>query len=167
MSVIDSTFPNGKPNTLPKKQFTGFFSLNEILKVSLKKVQTQIDNVQLIMRCENLPQIKTDYDEMVQLIDDLLKIILDYSPNASQLFLYIDCEEDNSDVIDMTLAEGYKRYIIKFHTNISTHENWKSFNSKALVNCRQILSRHNGNFAVNDLGSTGCLFSISLPGKME
>lgn len=167
MPVIDSTFPERNPNTLEKKHFTGLVSLNEVLKESLKKAQAQIDNVQLIVRCETLPQIKTDVAEMVKLFDDLLGMILNYPPKATRLFLYIDCEEDNSDIIDMTLEEGHKRYLIKFHTNITTHESWKLVNSQALINCRQILSRLNGNLAVNNISNTGCLFSVSLPGKFE
>jgi hypothetical protein len=167
MSILDSTFLNRNYDTLEKKYLPGLLSLNGVLQESLKKAQIQVDKAQLIVRCETLPQVKADYDEMVKLFDELLGMILNYPPNTSRLFLYVDCEEDSSDVIDMKLEEGLKRYIIKFHTNITTHNNWKLVNSQALINCRQILSKHNGNLAVNDISSAGCLFSVSLPGKIE
>ena len=167
MSVLDSTFPNREYNALSKKNGAGLLALNDILKQSLKKAQAQVDRVQLIVRCEILPLVKAGHEELSKLFDDLLGTILNHPPNGSRLFLYIDCEEDNTDTIDMTLKEEFKRYSIKFHTNITTHDNWKLINSQALINCRHTLSRHNGSLLVNDSSSTGCLFSVSLPGKLN
>jgi len=167
MSIPDSESPDGNYNTLKRKQLPGLLALNEVLQESLKKAQVQVDKVKLIVRCESLPLIVADHDEMVNLFDELLGMILNHPPAASQLFLYINCEEDTTDIIDMTLEEGLRRYCIKFHTNITTHDNWKLVNSQGLINCKQILSRHNGNLAVNDISSTGCLFSVLLPGKIE
>jgi hypothetical protein len=167
MSVVDSTFPNRNHNTLSIQQAPGWLSLHNVLKESLKKAQKQVDNLQLIIRCEELPHIKAAHDEMLKLFDDLLGMILNHAPKSSRLFLYVDCDEERTDVIDMSASPESKRYLIKFNTNIITHENWKLVNSQALVSCRQILSRHNGNLVVNDISSTGCLFLLSLPGKFE
>lgn len=167
MTILDSTFSGRNYKTLEKKFLPGLLSLNEILQESLKKAQAQVDKSQLIVRCESLPMVKADHDEMVKLFDDLIGMILNQPPNTTRLFLYVDCEENRSDIIDMTLSKEYRRYLIKFHTNITTHEHWKLVNSQTLVNCKQILSRHNGNLVVNDVSSTGCLFSVSLPGKFE
>ncbi|MBO9573018.1 MAG: hypothetical protein J7497_12570, partial [Chitinophagaceae bacterium] len=134
---------------------------------SLKKVQSEVHHLQLIVRCESLPKIKADGEETMKLFDDLLRMILNHPPQTSRLFLYVDCEEDSGDVMDMTLEEGFKQYIIKFHTNVTSHGNWKLINSQSLMNCRQILSRYNGNLAVNEISKTGCLFSLSLQGKIE
>jgi hypothetical protein len=167
MTILDSTFSDRNYKTLEKNFLPGLLSLNEILQESLKKAQAQVDKAQLIVRCESLPMIKADHADIVKLFDDLISMILNQPPNTTRLFLYVDCEEDRSDIIDMTLGESTKRYVIKFHTNITTHEHWKLVNRQALVNCRQTLSRHNGNLVVNDVSSTGCLFSVSLPGKFE
>lgn len=166
MSIPDSTFPNRNYNTLQKKYTDDFILLNSVLKESLKKLQAGTDHLQLIVRCETLPQIRGDYNEMVKFFDGILNMILNSAPQTFRLFLYVDCEETADDVIDMNIGEGLKRYIIKFHTNASIHDNWKLSNSQALINCRQILSNHNGTLAVNEIGSTGCLFSFSLPGKI-
>lgn len=167
MSIPDSTFPEGDHKILQRKHIAGPLALNEVLHESLRKAQMQIDKVKLIVRCEALPLVTAEHDEMVTLFDELLEMILNHPPDATRLFLYINCEEDNSDIIDMTLEDGVKRYCIKFHTNITAHDNWRLVNSKGLIHCRQILSRHNGNLAVNDIGNTGCLFSVLLPGKIE
>jgi hypothetical protein len=167
MPILDSMLPNGGYSTLEKNYLSGLLALNDVLQESLKKAQNQVDKAQLIVRCENLPRIKADRDEMVKLFDGLLGTILNDPSNTSRLFLYVDCEEDSSDIIDMTIQEGFKRYAVKFHTNITTHDNWKLVNNQVLIHCRQILLRHNGNLVVNDISSTGCLFSVLLPGKFE
>jgi len=167
MPILDSTFPDGNYNTLQKKYSGGLLDLNSVLNESLKKAQSQVDHLQLIVRCETLPQIKADHDEMVKLFDGLLGMILNHPPQTSRLFLYVDCEENVTDVIDMTLEKGFRQYIIKFHTNVTTHDNWKLVNSQALINCRQILSKHNATLAVNEISKTGCLFSVLLQGKIE
>jgi hypothetical protein len=167
MSILDSTFPNGNYHTLPKKYPDSLLDLNTVLQESLKKAQTRVDHLQLIVRCESLPQIKADHNEMVKLFDDLLGMILNHPQQASRLFLYVDCEKGSNDVIHMNVEKGFERYIIKFHTNVTTHDNWKLLNSQTLVNCRQILSKYNANLAVNEISKTGCLFSLSLQGKIE
>ncbi|HEY6955454.1 MAG TPA: hypothetical protein VI385_09425 [Flavisolibacter sp.] len=167
MSTLDSKFLDGNFNTLEKKYPPSFLSLNEVLQLSLKKAQAQVDKVKLIVRCETLPRVKAEQEEMVKLFDGLLGMILNSGQGNARLFLYIDCEEDTTDVIDMNLEAGLKRYFIKFHTNIVAHDNWKLVNSQSIIGCRQILSRHNGNLAVNDISSSGCLFSVWLPGKIE
>jgi hypothetical protein len=45
----------------------------------------------------------------MELFDVLLRMILNHPPQTSRLFLYVDCEEDFRDVIDMTLEEDFKR----------------------------------------------------------
>jgi hypothetical protein len=167
MSILDSTFPNRNYNTLQKKYSDGLLDLNTVLKECLKKAQAEVDDFQLVVRCESLPQIRAVYDGMLKFFDDLLGTILNHPPLTSRLFLYVDCEAESNDVIDMTLEEGFKRYTIKFYTNVTTHDNWKLVNSQVLINCRQLLSKYSGNLAVNEISKTGCLFSVSLPGKIE
>lgn len=167
MPILDSTFPDRKVNTLQKKHVSGFLSLNDALKESLRKAQAEVDTVKMIVRCEPLPQVQADHDEIVRFFDGLLGMILCQPSGVSRLFLYVDYEEDNTELIDVALQEGCKRYNIRLRTNISTGDDWRQVNSQALFECRQILSRHNGTLVVNDISSAGCLFSVSLPGKIE
>ncbi len=160
--TVNSPIPERDFSTLGIKQVYAFVSLNEILKECLKKAQARVDNLQMIIRCEHLPKVLASRDEMMQLFEDLLAVILNHRQlGATSLFLYVDCEED-----DVGL-EPHKRYCIKFHTNITTDEDWKLSSMQILSNCRQILSKYNGTLAVNDISSAGCLFSLSLPGKIE
>lgn len=160
--TVNSLIPEGDFSTLGIKQFYAFVSLNEILKECLKKAQARVDNLQLIVRCENLPKVLATREEMMQLFDDMLAVILNHRQLAARsLFLYVDCEEDDAGM------GPHKQYCIKFHTNITTDEHWKLGSMQTLSNCRKILSKYNGTLAVNDISSAGCLFSLSLPGKIE
>lgn len=165
MLPIDSKYSPGELNTLRSIPVPNFLSLNEVFRESLRKAQ-ETRNLQVVVRCEPLPQVQVNAGELMPVIDDLLRMILSYPPTASKLFLYVDCEEDAADIIDMHVPEGLKRYNIKFFTNISTGAEWELANGQTLANCRQVLSRCQGSLAVNDVSSTGCLFSIVLPGKI-
>lgn len=167
MSVSDTTFQNKNIDApvFPKAS-VNLLSLNQVFKESMKKAQTQSGNVEMIVRCENLPQVKGNHTEIVQLFDLLLAMILNNPPQNSKLYLYVDCEEEMTDTINLYF-EGAKQYLIKFYTNITTHDHWKVLNSQSLIDCKQILSNHHGNLVVNNISSTGCLFTISLPGKFE
>lgn len=135
--------------------------LNDVFKASMKKAQEEMKNLKVIVRCESLPQIEGSYQAMLKLFDHLLSMIVQHPPKNSRLFLYVDCEEDTND------CNGQKHYLIKFNTNIAVAENWKLINSHILINCRQILSNHNGTLMVNNISNAGCLFIVSLPGKIE
>lgn len=166
MLPIDSKYLSGELTAPGNISVPTLFSLNDVFRESLRKVQEH-GHVQLVVRCEPLPQVQARLGEMTALIDDLLRIIISHSPAASRLFLYVDCEEDRTDVIDMALTEGFKRYTIKFVTNISAGQDWELASNATLTNCRQVLSRHHGSLVVNDLSSSGCKFSMTLPGKFE
>jgi len=167
MSVSDSTFPNKNRDAAIFHQASmNTLSLNQVFKESMKKAQAQTGNIEMIVRCENLPNVKGNYTEIVQLFDLLLAMILNNPPQNSKLYLYVDCEEEVTDIIDLHF-EGAKQYLIKFYTNITTHDHWKVLNSQSLIDCKQILSNHHGNLVVNNISSTGCLFTISLRGKFE
>lgn len=167
MSVSDSTFPNKNIDAAVFHHASvNMLSLNQVFKESMKKAQAQTGNLEMIVRCENLPQIRGNHTEIVQLFDLLLAMILNNPPQNSKLYLYVDCEEEMADIIDLHF-EGAKQYLIKFYTNITTHDHWKVLNSQSLIDCKQILSGHHGNLVVNNISSTGCLFTISLPGKFE
>jgi hypothetical protein len=163
MSMTDFTFSDQGFDTVRNPHPT-FISLNEIFKESLTKAQTAANHLQITLRCETLPHVAGNQAELAKLFDELLDIILKYPPSGSRLFLYLDCEEEKK--ADTLLQDTFRRFVLKFHTNAGVPDNWKVVNSQALVNCKQILSDHNGNLALGHSSRTGCLFSISLPGKI-
>jgi hypothetical protein len=156
-------------NGIPAYQnvpFTSPLSLNDIFKDSIRKVQAQYDQTRFILRCENLPFSFGKKEELEELFRLLLSMIPAGAP-GQRVFLHVDCVEQSGDVMDLLLEEGLKRYVIRFHTNISTDTQWESLNQAALAHCRQILSIHRGSLQVNQIAQTGYLFCITLPGKIQ
>jgi hypothetical protein len=166
MPVTDSALPHENIDTLKSVPASSLFSLNRVFRESMLKKQSEASGLQLIVRCGSLPEINGNYEEISKLFDYLLDMIVQHPFVSSKLFLFVDCVEQDADVIDMSLADDFKRFTIRFHTTIATYENWKLVNSQLIIHCRQILSNYKGTLQINDTG-TGCLFSISLPGKIQ
>lgn len=162
MSVTDSAVPN-REYDLSSVNAASMLSLNELFKESMKKVQSRTGQANVIFRCEQLPLIQGDREGLIRVFDALTNAIMSALPADSKLFLYVDCAEDRSD------EEGQegKRYQIRFHTNITTSDQWRALNQSSFALCQRILSDHNATFVVNNINNTGCLFSITVPGKFQ
>jgi len=140
-------------------------NLNEAMQQVLHQFQNQ-KNAKLIVRSENLPAIEANKTNVVKVLDNVLNMIATHPPAGSPLFLYIDCEEENKGKTDPVLTKGYKRYNIRFHTNVHTNNVWKINHQRTIDECTAILKQYGASFTVNEIKSTGCLFRISLLGKM-
>jgi hypothetical protein len=157
MSLTESPIPEKRSELINIP--VPMFSLNEVLRESMRTLY-QFPGV--IVRCESLPYIKGKHQEMLQLFDLLIGMITSFSPAAPKLFLYVDCDEG---AVDTKLEPGFKKFVIKLHTNITTNDAWKERHRKVLADCERIVSEHKGDFQVNNISNTGCLFAISLAGK--
>jgi hypothetical protein len=156
MSITQSPVPEKKPDLINIP--VPMFSLNEILRESMKNLYAP----DVIIRCESLPYIKGNHTEIARLFNMLISLITDYRPAAPQLFLYVDCDSGTREV---GLEQGFKKFMIKLYTNITTDEAWKQVNHEVLSACDKIVTDHNGQLQVNTIKNTGCLFAISLAGK--
>jgi hypothetical protein len=156
-----STVPDIHGISAPRERL----NLNELMQQALHAFQTGGKHLNLIIRCESLPHIEGNKAQVSKLFANLLQTIVPFPPRGNKLFLYIDCEEQNKD-IDAVLTNGHKRFLIQFYTNIITNESWKRINKPVLVSCEQIVAQLNASLTVNDIKNTGCLFSISLLGKL-
>jgi hypothetical protein len=162
MSITEFT-RNDTSGTVPYAQLS-FLSLNDLFNERMRKAQAQFEHAGLVVRCECLPQINGYREEMTRLFDSIISMILNHPSKPAQLFLYVDCEE----IKDAGKQEtGLINYLIKIHTNLTTNDNWKAQNREMLAACERILILHKGSFAVHNISNTGCLFSISLPGKSQ
>jgi hypothetical protein len=161
MSVSDSHLFN---RTYDTKNFYPLtvFSLNEIFKESMSKVQSELSQANIIVRCENLPQITGNRQEISEAFETLIRMILRRPSGDAKLYLFLDCAETSG---AGTSDAGSKSYTIKFRTNILPGENWEDLHRHSLDRCRKILLVHQAVFLVNSNNANGCLFSISLPGK--
>lgn len=167
MSFSESVFPEKDFHSINPSPVNNMLSLNEVFTESMKKAQAAVNSLHSIVRCENLPVVRGNYEQVTQLFDRLLKMIFSHPPGSSRLFLYVDCTEYTGEAADPFLEKEIRRYLIKFHTNIAISKSWHTANKDAITICKHILSELNGNLVVNSVSSTGCLFAVTLPGKFE
>lgn len=161
MSFTDSAIP-GKDRQIsgkPYEQATA--DLNTLVKDSLKKMQSRFPATDIIVRCESLPSVRGNREELAHLFENMLGMIFHSSPRGSKLFLYVGCEMQNGG----DDPASWRTYLIKFHTNITVDEAWKKQNEALLGQCREIVLQHQGVFLVNEICNTGCLFSVAVAGK--
>jgi hypothetical protein len=135
------------------------------MQQALQRLQRD-KNSDIIIRCETLPVIEGDKKNIVRVFEDIVQMIISHSPTGARLFLYVNCEEENKEAINPELVKTNKRYKVNFHTNISTDEVWKTAHEKTIAGCKALLAQYGAGFTVNEVKLTGCLFSISLLGKM-
>jgi hypothetical protein len=162
MSITEFT-RNDTSGTVPYAQLS-FLSLNDLFNERMRKAEAEFEHAGLVVRCECLPQISGYREEMTRLFDSLISMILNHPSKPAKLFLYVDCEENRE--VGKQQPDLFN-YQIKIHTNLTTNDYWKAQNREALAACERILILHKGSFAAHNISNTGCLFSISLPGKSQ
>ncbi|MGN6163776.1 MAG: hypothetical protein ACTHOF_04475 [Flavisolibacter sp.] len=137
-------------------------SLNEVMQQSLQRFQLGRSS-DVIIRCENLPDVEIDKDDIAKVFNDILNMIINFPPTGSKLFLHVDCEEERVENNDPALAK--KVFNLYFHTNCRADEKWKLDHRETIEKCAALLAHYNAGFTVNEIKAAGCLFSISLLGK--
>jgi hypothetical protein len=105
----------------------------------------------------------------LHLFSELISMILNHPPQNSKLFLYITCNEQapDTDIIDLRLKESFKLFKIDFHTNITSDDQWINLYKANLAKCSLLVQQGCSSFSFFPICNTGCLFSISLPGKIK
>ncbi len=138
-------------------------NLTEVLQQAFQQLRRR-EGFDMIARFEKLPAIQADKEAMVAVFSDLMQTIMSHPPSGSRLFLYVAGEDKG--LLQEEEPHKAKAYKINFYTNIFTDDAWKTTCHDTLAECRAVLARYNAGFVVNEIKSTGCLFSISLFGKM-
>jgi hypothetical protein len=139
--------------------------LNAVVSEALHQLQPSIQRSNVIVRCEQLPVTEGNEAALLHLFHDLIQLIIQHPPVGSKLFLFIDCTASQAD--EQPPSADARFYTIKFHTNIATSDEWRVSHQDVLSKSQQVLTEHHGEFAVRLNNSAGCLFSITLPGKLS
>lgn len=141
--------------------------LNEILQAVCNRYIIE-QGKDFILRFENLPLVQGSEQVFQKLFDSIASMVLNHPPYRSKLFLYVTCKEEmEGDVMDLRLAGDIRLYKIDFYTNITTDEKWIEQYSSTINECDLIARQSSGSFSFFPICNTGCLFSISLPGKIK
>jgi hypothetical protein len=164
MSITDRNF-SGRTYDIKNFHPLTMLSLNEIFRESMRKITAERSSRKCVTRCENLPRIRGNKEDVLLLFEEMIRMIVVDNSVSAELYLYIDCDVVNDEKQSINFQEGFKIYTIKFRTNVSPTKDWEVRHDEALKRCRKIVSDLNAIFLVNSSNQNGCMFSITIPGK--
>lgn len=149
----------GRPGSDRRSDVT--INLNEMIRQALNPFMVAGRNKDVIVRCTDMPQIQGDPVLLKEVCNDLVRMIMLY-PGTSKRFLHIKCEEK----FLLPNSNPGREFLIEFHTNLTTDHNWKQLNQETIIACQEKLLKFQAFLTVHEISTTGCLFSISLQGKI-
>jgi hypothetical protein len=141
--------------------------LNRLVQQVFEEHQQHVAQMQTIVRCDALPLVQGKVQPLLVLFRSLVGLILDNPPAKSKLFIYVKCERIDTDIIDMTLPEGFGPFLVSFYTNCNRSPEWEKENNNTLVLCQQLGAEVKGTLTFPSAQSAGCLFALNLPGKIN
>jgi hypothetical protein len=136
---------------------------NSFLRKAIQKLSPETRS-EVVLRCDELVQLQCSEENIEKVFSQLLQLIVDAKPSDKKLFLHITCFPELKKQKE-TIVLGLQRYIIQFHTNVALHSPWIQEAENRINNIASLLPPFGGSLQVNQLKNSGCVFSISLPGK--
>lgn len=146
---------------------SGLVDLNRVVQHTFEEQQQKVAEQQAIVRCDRMPLVPGHVQLYVLLFRKMLGLILDNPPRNSKLFIYVKCYRSASDIIDLTLPQGFAEHEIGFYTNSNITPEWEKVNNDTLASCRQLIRESNGSLRWQTAPGAGCLFTVTLPGKIN
>ena len=138
---------------------------NEVLQSAIQGLKTEVRN-SLILRCDELPFVQADKKMLGKAFSQIVQLIVDQKDAATKLYLHISAAVDPVERTGLSLPEGFTPCLIQFHTNITPCNEWMKTAVQQISNITVLLGPFGGNLLVNPLKNSGCIFSVSLPGKL-
>ena len=166
MPITDSPAPDKGVGYLSGNRPVTLFSLNEVLNECIRKMHASAHPHDVVFRCDLLPTVSGNRDEMCHLFDSLIALISGRHVKGSKLFLHIECYSPGSEKKSSQDGE-FRKFQIKFCTNILATKEWEKQNEQEIIACSKILEAHNGTLQINILNPSGCLFCVTMPGKLQ
>lgn len=141
--------------------------LNTVMQQVLARHKSEIEQLNIIVRCENLPPVTVNESTLLQVISALVRSIVNLPAGTCRQYLYINCAQAAAAVPNPELLQIPTGYKVQFHTNIGATPEWQMTHEKSWEACTALLNAEGGNLVINDIKNTGCIFSLFLPGKFN
>lgn len=140
--------------------------MNEAVQQYLHSRQGQAGAAQAIIRLDALPLLLGHRQDVYQLVCHLFNSILAHPPAGTRLLLYVKCEIEKSEIMDLSLPAGLQPFVISVYTNIVADEAWQQQQQPALARLHTLAAHLQGSFTSYRIANTGCLYRLVLPGKL-
>jgi hypothetical protein len=146
-----------------RKSLANWINANVVLQKILQSLDAE-DRSKIVLRCDDLPLVAGDEKDLEDLFRGLLQMILQKKGEVPTLFLHISCAADEQP-LPATTASRF--FTIQFNTNIVPSTDWFAVNQERLNKFEAVVTQCKGSLVTNAFKSSGCIFSVSLPGKVE
>ena len=160
--IIDRFLSFARPRELNLE----LFNINKVLKAVLKLIEKEIlqSNISVQTKFGQLPEMYLDYDQMEQVILNIIINAIDSMPNGGTLKIFSTFYE-NSGIIEIgicdtgegILSESFDKIFEPFFT---TKDKGTGL---GLAICSRIVENHNGIIEVSSTPQIGTKFIIKLP----
>ena len=158
--------PSGKvPAGNPLSADAALVNLGEVMQYELLVRQPLMQQLQAIVRFDALPQVAGTQPQMARLFQLMLDSIVHHPPAGTKLLLYLKCERVATDILDLSLPEGFQQFGLSVFTNIIANEAWQLQQQAALAEMENLVLQAKGSFSFSAIVKTGCLYQVQLPGK--
>ena len=145
----------------------GLTDLNRLVQQVFEEHQPRVSQLQTIVRCDTLPLVQGGVQCLLPLFRNAVGLALAHPPRNSKLFIYIKCERKATDVIDLSMPDGFIQYEIRFYTNSNNSPDREKVNIDTLALCEQLSSECQGVLEFPAVRNAGYLFTLNLPGKIN
>jgi hypothetical protein len=163
MSASDPRLhPRGPANPAAPFKLPVFVNTNAVLRKAIQQLPPAVRQ-QVILRCDELAQLQIAEDVLEKAFVQLLAMIAGEKAD-SKLFLHITCQREKVQEQQAKQGPG-GRFIIQFHTNLTPPAAWLQAAEQRTSSVAELLLPYGGSLVVNQLKNSGCVFSITLPGK--
>ena len=124
-------------------QLTNF---NDVVQYELITRQQQIHALQAIIRFDALPHVKGDKAVMANIIHYIFNSILSNPPAGTKLLIYIKCEKERTEVMDLSVTDDFQNFDISVFTNIIANESWQLQQQPQMAALKQMVESVHGTF---------------------
>ncbi|MDB5206080.1 MAG: hypothetical protein JWR72_1155 [Flavisolibacter sp.] len=143
----------------------GLCNANIVLQNAMRKLEPEVKNL-FLLRCDELPFVLGDEESIETVFLELIQMIAEKNDTATKMYLHIKTAIDDTEAIQAFKQNGFSRYFIQFHTNMTPCEEWIKTSEQKISDLNTLLAPFAGNLALNPLKNSGCILSVALPGKL-
>lgn len=150
---------------LPAAQEKTTANLNDVMQQVMHAMHTTSRQSKPIIRFEPLPEVPGSPQKFANLFQLLFQSIVSNGSAISKPFIYVKCEQQQSEEMDLRLPVNGLQHLISVYTNIAANELWLEQHCAAIENMKMILNELQGSLNCSAIENTGCLYLVTLPGK--
>lgn len=143
----------------------GPVNLNEVVRDIIEKMKHGTVQSRAIIRYDELPVVTGSPEKLSELFGILFHSIIAQGI-ATKPFIYIKCARQQDEVMDLSIPANSGMYSLAVYTNIVANHIWLEQHKADIEIMKEILKNQHGNLHCSTIESTGCLYLITLPGKL-